>query len=135
MIGAGKSAYDIGLEMTRSGIAEQATWIYKKALWGFNYDWMYPASPSRKAQFSGIFSKYMNYVHRLRRETESADMARDRNDLVQSGLILNLDDGSENIHQTRSAIYKQDELRLLRNEVIGEVLGPIWSRPRRRDAP
>ena len=110
LLGAGKSAYDIALLFRKRGLAKHLTWIYKKSLWGLNYDFIYSNRPG-KAQ---TVLQYYKYLYELRRSPASEEVAALAKAVVETELLLNIDGGAAlDPYQTRSAIYKPQELSAL----------------------
>jgi thioredoxin reductase len=112
LLGAGKSAYDLALQFAKHELLDRVTWVYRKSLWGLNYDFLYSDRPDKLA----LVMKHSQYLHTLRRFSEIPPVKELAREIVDGGMLLNVarDHG---IYETRSAIYKPAEIELLKSNV------------------
>ena len=121
LLGAGKSAYDIALQFIKHGMCDNTTWVYKKSLWGLNYDFIYSDRPDKRA----LVEKHVRYQYLYRRIPESPSLESLAEEIVTSGLVLNIE-SNLNLHETRSAIYKSGEIAELRSK-MRRIKSPVRS--------
>ena len=109
LVGGGKSAYDVGLELLRKGAASRSVWVCRKHMWGLNHEYVYSDDPNlfEAIRLSG------EYFYRLRRAPDDTETVRLGRRLKESRLLLNLD-RDEPLHQFRGAHFREQELELLR---------------------
>lgn len=118
LVGGGKSAYDIGLELHREGVASRSVWVCRKRMWGLNHEFVYSDDPN----LFDVMGLSGEYFYRLRRAPDDPATEALGKRLKETRLFLNLD-RDEPLHQFRGAHYREGELESLRR---------AW--PRRRAA-
>lgn len=111
LLGAGKSAYDIALQLTGHGLCEKTTWVYRKFLWGLNYDFIYSSRPDKLT----LMKKHSKYQYLRRRVADSRSLDSLAEEVVAGGFVLNIENNL-NLYETRSAIYKPREISELRSK-------------------
>lgn len=112
LLGAGKSAYDIALQFVRNGLARNITWLYRKFLWGFNYDVFYSTDPAERAKLGKMY----NCFRSIRLNPTAPDTIASIKEVIADKPLINLEANCD-IHQTRGAIYRPAELALLDSEI------------------
>ena len=111
LFGGGKSAHDIAVQFVKRNYSTHLTWVYKKCLWGINFDMMY----QNKRDFSSVdlINRYGLSYRESAVSEQTLTLARR---LVDSGYFLNVDNDNLDIYQCRGAIFKPEDIMLLRNE-------------------
>src|SRR5262249_30874007 len=110
LLGAGKSAYDIALQFAKRGMCDNTTWIYKKFLWGLNYDFIYSDSPDKHP----LMEKHVKYQYLRRRLPDSILLDSLAEEIIPGVLFLNIESNLI-LHESRSAIYRPGEISELRS--------------------
>ena len=114
VLGGGKSAYDIVLALIRRGLGPQLTWLYRKPLWGFNYDLFYSGALDDIRRAGATLERFFQAVVHQPLGEQARSLGRQ---LIESGVVLNVDPDAGAVEQFRGAIYKPDELNLIRQSV------------------
>lgn len=113
ILGAGKSAYDLALRTSKAGPGN-ITWVYDKFLWGLNYDFIYSASIAELRKVTAMYAEYEKFYKVDPHGQRTRDAAKG---IVETGYLINMEEGNFDIYQSRSAIYKKQELAELKNDV------------------
>ncbi len=114
VIGGGKSAYDIVLAAIRQGLSSQLTWLYRKPLWGFNYDLFYSGALEEVRRAGGTLERFFLATVEDPHGERTRQLGQE---LVGSGILLNIDPDDTAFERCRGAIYQSDELSLIRRSV------------------
>ena len=114
VLGAGKSAYDNLLQFIDRGLSDNVTWTFKKALWGYNYDYIYSGNPDDMMVYR---EKMATYTECFAKDPESQETLDAVKAIKALNALLNVDESDNHVHQMRSAVFKPHEVRLIREKI------------------
>ena len=119
ILGGGKSSYDLLLEFIDRGLEDRVTWVYSKALWGLNANFLDAADVgtlrTKMGSVAGLLDEYTSM--RLDKDHSVEALQALAGQIISLGYMINIEEGNMNIHEFRGAIYSPSCLDLIKGNI------------------